>query len=181
MLKDDDVLVRNRYRARGYDCIVAAPLSALDRVRDEMDYDARHFGGGCRFVPIPELWENVLRTRTHPESWTLNRITLKPEVRPARNYKWHFGNLVKFDICSHCGCHMATIATGWNRGPAPVVCSTRCEVERERQRQRVKGAARPKAAMHASTCQHCGEAFTAKRADARFCGVKCRVAAHRAA
>jgi hypothetical protein len=30
------------------------------------------------------------------------------------------------------------------------------------------------------TCEHCDEAFTPKRADARFCSTKCRVAAHRA-
>lgn len=31
-----------------------------------------------------------------------------------------------------------------------------------------------------TTCIECGEAFNAKRADAKFCSAKCRVAAHRA-
>jgi hypothetical protein len=33
--------------------------------------------------------------------------------------------------------------------------------------------------VRARTCQHCGQMFTSKRSDARFCSGRCRVAAHR--
>lgn len=53
-------------------------------------------------------------------------------------------------------------------------CTQACYVEAARLR-----AARKRGTNPDRTCTHCGEPFTG-RADARYCGTRCRVAAHRA-
>jgi len=52
------------------------------------------------------------------------------------------------------------------------VCSDHCEAQRENVRRRVEQQERD--------CAHCGEPFTPRRRDARYCSGRCRVAATRA-
>ena len=81
--------------------------------------------------------------------------------------------------CLHCG---ETFLRGYRVSAR--VCSNRCARERERQRARewAKANYQPRErTLHRTKCEQCGETFKAVRADARFCSVRCRVAAHRAA
>jgi hypothetical protein len=43
-----------------------------------------------------------------------------------------------------------------------------------------KGYVPESSVVHTPTCQRCGQVFTARRSDARYCSGRCRVAAHRA-
>ena len=56
-------------------------------------------------------------------------------------------------------------------------CSEECRRQTQYQRQREKVAAR----RRPRPCGHCGEEFTPKRNDGRYCSGRCRVAALRAA
>ena len=49
--------------------------------------------------------------------------------------------------------------------------------ERHNARRRQK---RAEAAREPLACENCGEPFTPRRSDARYCSTRCRVAAHRA-
>lgn len=52
--------------------------------------------------------------------------------------------------------------------------STKCSESHAKPRQK------PRVQHDPMPCAHCGEDFTPKRSDARYCSGKCRVAAHRA-
>lgn len=61
------------------------------------------------------------------------------------------------------------------------LCSDECATEMLRAGSRERARARPSRAkvLDDRACEHCGDQFTPARADAKFCSVKCRVAAHR--
>lgn len=70
--------------------------------------------------------------------------------------------------CEHCG-------KGFAANRRLKYCSPACGIA-------ARNAKRPKVARpnHSVVCQCCAEVFDAKRADAKYCSLKCRVAAHRA-
>lgn len=63
------------------------------------------------------------------------------------------------------------------KSPAAFVCSDRCARDLANQQARDRREAAGANSM--KWCAHCGEMFGPARSDARFCGVRCRVAAHR--
>lgn len=71
-------------------------------------------------------------------------------------------------------------------GPAPAEAERSCEAESIREAERMAERMRligtpTRSASHARTCQHCHKPlYCIARSDARFCSVRCRVAAHRA-
>lgn len=80
-----------------------------------------------------------------------------------------------------------TYDDGWSREsgrPRDYACSDRCYRAKEAARLRAYRAAHPTATITrivGCAGPGCAETFTPKRADARFCSTRCRVAAHRAA
>lgn len=93
--------------------------------------------------------------------------------------------------CRYCGADMyswgdagRTISGGWRSSPEPTICSAECEAAeaRDYQRRYRKTYDRPSRAKgpEQRTCEHCGQPFTAKRTDARYCSATCRQRAKRA-
>ena len=72
--------------------------------------------------------------------------------------------------CRGCGRPLRMMTWGHKHVP---VCSPECERERHNARRRVEHNSIP--------CAYCGEEFTQKRSDAKYCSTKCRVYANRAA
>jgi hypothetical protein len=68
-------------------------------------------------------------------------------------------------VCGQCGIAYVVV------GPQ-VYCSTECATDARKQARRV--------GRSKHLCERCGAAFTPRRADARYCSTRCRVAAHRA-
>jgi hypothetical protein len=75
--------------------------------------------------------------------------------------------------CNHCGHLVAVLISTTNKKGKRRFCGRTCE-------GKFYGSQKPKPPSIIQ-CQDCGDTFTAKRSDARFCSVKCRVKAHRAA
>src|SRR5262245_32696017 len=65
-----------------------------------------------------------------------------------------------------------------DQSPQELVCRY-CQ-RRERKRLYMRQWRGSDVALGDRACQHCGQSFTPERSTARYCGARCRVAAHRA-
>jgi hypothetical protein len=85
--------------------------------------------------------------------------------------------------CSACGCAYTLVSWDyWSNNKYTVTTDRRpdrcapCRLLRRAQQRRDRAAA----ARPAHICDRCGDVFTPRRSDAKFCSGACRVAAHRA-
>ncbi len=164
--------------------IIAAPYSAYRQ-------------DDSRYKPIPAAWRNVRRIlkreadaeykaamaeykqdvqevidcKNNPgaDKNTEFRLSLgwlprHPERRTVHVPSWHWWERHQ---CAACGLLF------FGRG-STCYCSPACYKKRRRQPR--PSRAKPKGK---TACAHCGTEFEQARKDARFCSVRCRVAAHR--
>jgi hypothetical protein len=116
--------------------------------------------------PIRKLWAPLMRQ--------LSRISKKPV-----EYPHHIQDGAP--DCRHCDRRF------YRTGYYGFYCSDRCQSLADAPRRAariaafVKTRSERRADNRETNCDHCGEPIEAKRSTMRFCSVKCRVAAHRAA
>lgn len=107
----------------------------------------------------------------------LGRLPRSRDAGPPRVQGFSFWGFEAVRTCRACGSDMVVIEPG-----SPYCfCSNSCadswgrkarQSSKRRQRERAREG-------KLSTCEHCRQDFKPKRADARFCSGRCRVAAHR--
>jgi hypothetical protein len=105
-------------------------------------------------------------------------------------YMWGSSNdRVSSRFCKRCGRKFAAVASPpfdpLGLGPSVIRLSVCRDCTRERVRKNSvltsrAYRARNRKKSEPTACAHCGEQFTPKRSDARYCSARCRVAAHRA-
>src|ERR1019366_7804015 len=165
--------------------VIAAPLDAgrrdrrgvdaLLKRRHEIAFErakARYLQEKPALMHKPEMWPTVL-------------MLYKQEHRVNRAQKWKPYDVILLPAqrapTGPCiGTYVATCHTCLKRFLRNTItrvdyCSPRCMPKRKRKR---KSEAKPRPTIK---CAQCGESFSPKRADARTCSGKCRVALHRAA
>ena len=85
-----------------------------------------------------------------------------------------YGSFSYMNRCAVCG---VTFLTDNKRATC---CTVRCRKHKDREYQKYyRRNHYKKAEINDVICQHCNELFKPKRKGAKFCSVKCRVAAHR--
>ena len=99
----------------------------------------------------------------------LEAETVLPDTDTHFRGKWVIGLF----ICDGC----EAIAVG-DKSLRPAYCSEDCATRAKWRRQAVKRKAARQ--LEPRDCEHCGESFQPTRSDAKFCGVRCRVANSRA-
>jgi len=125
---------------------------------------------GCGHEFAPDEIAYVART-TREDPWSRHGYGWGHESYCADCVKgwhpswWQVAQQKQPRPCVTCGQPMVSFGL-WS---AAKTCSRQCSWHRPRTHVEHE----PRA------CEHCGEEFTPKRSDARFCSVRCRVAAHR--
>jgi hypothetical protein len=94
--------------------------------------------------------------------------------------RWCFGPEDEHDLlrCKQCGKMLPT--SEFEREPDPAFDQTAAALGGYSMLIECRSCRRPRTPDIAERdCEHCGTSFTPSRSDARFCSLRCRVAAHR--
>jgi len=92
-----------------------------------------------------------------------NRVIEPVKIRVGNPFKW-------ITTCRQCGCKMAA------SNQKIMYCTAACTRAAHRRAVAKINAKRPKVQQSPKCCQHCNELFIPKRADAKFCAGRCRIA-----
>jgi hypothetical protein len=138
-------------------------------------------------VNVTETTENYRNPLTGEEG-SYVMLTVEPrEELTALGWTLEQGALWARTTCRHCGGDMLIKVPpygGYKDSDRFCTFECRHEYERERNREAVRAHRErnpaPKKQPTERTCECCGETFTAKREDARYCGPTCRQRARRA-
>jgi len=154
----DDILLNE------YGQPIAAPLE-VDGAR-LFDYDETEPRHRQTYTPARKVWERLRRLRGAASR------RANPFMPPAFDFR-------NVSTCGYCARRMWTRLQRHDHGTWRY-CSTRCKRQhkRDKAREYMRSIRQPKAPT-ARNCQHCGDAFTAKRTDAKYCSPRCRQAARR--
>jgi hypothetical protein len=142
-------------RVGSYNNVIAAPLWAYQR--DDCGINR----------PIAAVWADV---------WA--ELDRREEQEPPRRVHWpRRRGLSRCDAVRTCTiCDKAFMGLNY---PRNVTCSDRCHKAWRKQNHVQSKQPRPHVSHDPKACPQCGQPFTPKRSDARFCSVRCRVAHHR--
>jgi hypothetical protein len=143
---------------------------------DSVRFSARRLGD--RYIPIDRLWNPLFEALQKEQ----DDIYAFHKSGPFRSWPFerriiHWPRIWSISIkktCKHCG--RGFFNSGRWRS---YHCSDKC-VRAARRAPVVKARSEERAAERAGLkCQTCGTKLAAKRSTAKFCSVRCRVAAHR--